>query len=674
MITPKVASTHDVVIYDGAGNLGPVGLVARPFTYRVNHAPTMITRMSVGDPKGNDYEAWISWVQDDFRSGMSQVTAPTPSNARFFDSMWFLPDRDEGYLGVGTFPFCDYPTNINIFVNTVNFSTGASKKFARNQGKSFYMSQIAWGIPYAYDRIITPRGAFKVDGGTVSLVANWSTVGGAIDACRYSSCAIIAVQRSLGGYIAAMDILVHEHSWCRFLPHGSTSCNAVASYDSQLWRADVGYPRIAWYDIESINDSINPTWSDYNDVGNDGIILRMTPFIGRLFIAKTDGIWAYEAGRTYQVVDLSHMTTSDTWNSKNFMIFQEAHGALYWNLGNRLYRYTAGGLLEEMTAQLDSEPVSATTVRRGLCVVTKRYAYILDTNTGGLYRMTWSHKPTIAFAGMADGTLRIGPMSFTWSQYEYVSRFQASGNAEAGEPQFDKQALGFFKTCNQITLLSSWTDLGRPSLVKSWERALVRFDGVPTSSFPALNVYYRTEEERLEEGPYGGGLPGYTPLGALNFSLDATETGVATFDFPSNVHSRAMQVLLVLETNNTIFVTDERPRIYGFELEAAPVRSIGRALQRKQVSFSAVVTDNLELLSGEVENSAAWVTAAVYSLAGTGIVHTVAVPFPPPVGHTFRARVEFGPMGAVVPVLPSNYSAIPSGSPAAEISLVLTEV
>jgi len=678
MSVPQVAVTHDVVLYDGTSNLGPVGLIVKPFTYRVAEAPTLVTRMSVGDPKGTDFEAWTSWVQDDFRGGLRQTYAPTPANARFFGITWFLPDRDEGYLGLAPFPTLDTPSDISIFRDSVDFGGGVSYQLARNQAKSFYLSRVAWGFDKAYDRIITPKGAFKVDGSSIDLGADWSTVGGAIDACRYSSCAIIAIQRSNAGYVQGCEILVHKKSWCRFLPHGSTNASALASYDDKLWRSTPLNPKISWYDLASVNDSITPTWSDYVEVGTDGIILRMTPFIGRLFIAKTDGIWAYEAGRTYQVIDLSHMSTANIWASHNFMIFQEAHGALYWNIGSRLYRYTSGGLLEEMAVDLDSPPISATTVRRGLCLVTKRNVYILDTDTGGLFRVCSSHRPTMAVAGMEDGTLRIGPFSYTWntpSSPNHVARFQAFGEVEAGEPTFEKQAMGFYNTNDQVAFRTSWVDLGRQSLIKSWQRALIRIDGIPTTSFPGLKVYYRTEEERLDEGAWDPlGLPGFSQLGAVNMSLLPTETGIAVFNFPDDSHSRAMQLMLVLQTAHSIHATDERPIIYSVELEAAPVRSVGRQLRRKQVAFNTIVSDQLELLNGVIENSAAWIAAAIYSLSGSGIVHTVAVPFPPPVGHTFRARVQLGAAGAVVPILPSNYSQIPSGCPAADISLVLTEV
>lgn len=678
MTTPTVAVTHDVVIYDGATNLDPVGLICRPLSYRVGEAPTLVARMSVGDPKGTDYEAWTSWVQDDFRGGFQQIRASMPANSRYFEGLWMLPDRNEGYMGVGVFPELDTPSDISIFRNTVDFGAGVSYKLARNQSKSYYLSRIAWGFDSTYDRIITPTGAFKIDGANVDLVADWSTIGGAIDACRYSSCAIVAIQRSNAGYVQGCEILVHEKSWCTFLPFGSTNASAVASYDSKLWRATPLNPKISWYDIESVNDSINPQWSDYIDVGTDGIILRMAPFIGRLFIAKTDGIWAYEAGRTYQVIDLSHMATSDIWSSKNFMIFQEAHGALYWNLGNRLYRYTSGGLLEEMAITFDQSPISAVTTRRGMCILTKRFAYILDVNTGGTFTLCEAHAKTMAVAGMEDGTLRIGPFSHTWNSPNSpncVARFQADWKTEAGEPEFNKKAMSFYPTDSQVSMLSSWIDLGRPSIIKAWQRALIRFDGIPTVNFPSLEVYYRTEETQLADGPYGPGqLSNYTSVGVLSTSSPATETGITAFDFPSAVHSRAIQLLLVLETAHSLSAAYDRPRIYGIEVEGAPVRSVGRDLRRKRVSLSAIVTDDMELLNGTVENSAAWISAALYSLSGTGIVHTVAIPYPPPVGHTFKARVEFGAVGAVVPVLPSNYSAIPSGCPAAEVSLVLTEV
>lgn len=683
MTTPRCGVTHDVVIYDGAKNLDPVGLIVRPYSYRVSEAPTLVPRMSIGDPKGLDYEGYISWVQDDFRGGEGQSRAPMPANNRYYSSQVLLPDQAEGYLGVGTFPYMNSLGNESLFSSHINYA-GLNKRYYREQRRGWYLSEIGWGPNDSADRYITWRGVYKIGspGEACERVFGWSDTDlSTIDAVKFSTCAIVALQGSFAGFVYPHKIRVHTHSGGHWLPHGNTSAAALATYDGHLWRADPKQPQICYYDLESVNDSINPNWSDYISVGADGDILAMTSFIGRLFIAKTNGIWAYEAGRSYQVIDLTHMAASRPSAAMDFNIFLEAHGALYWNIGNKLFRYTAGGLLEEMAAKLNEAPRAAAVVRRGLAIVTASLLWFLDTSTGGLYRAFRSPKKDIQCVGSRAGGLRIAPFQGSWmtDSREALIVPGATGIEMAGEPGFVPPQKTWVAATNLIHLETSLIDLGRPGLMKNWRRVIVRVEGIPSSSWPRMRVYLRTNELMYyyfrSEGEPPFNVPfRFNEVGILDNVNPITQPGIAAFEVPGNMTSRSAQVMITLETPTVVLATDERPTIMGIEVEGEPVQSIGRTMRRKQINLNAVVTDGLELLTGEVENSAAWIAAAIYSLAGTGRVHVVSAPFPPPVGHTFRARVELGPTGAVVPILPMSYTTLPSGCPGSDISLVLTEV
>jgi len=103
-------------------------------------------------------------------------------------------------------------------------------------------------------------------------------------------------------------------------------------------------------------------------------------------------------------------------------------------------------------------------------------------------------------------------------------------------------------------------------------------------------------------------------------------------------------------------------------IQSVEVRAKYTPTSRFQHQFTAILTDDLELLDMTVENSAAFVTAALYSLVQGG-VHVVGLPYPPPAGHTVSALVEMGGVGAAVPVLSYHTSC-----PGADVALTITEV
>ncbi len=679
MTVPTCGITHDVVIYDGLGNLDPIGLIVKPFSYRVSEAPNLVPRMAVGDPKGTDYEGQVNWVQDQFIGG-GLTRAPATQPTRTFESLWLLPTRDRGYLGISTFPQVHSIVTLEDLATTVD-STGLNHWYEYPQRRWHYLHQIrTYGHGFR-DRIITFVGAMRpvyAPGDTVERQADWGNNNMCtVDACAYSGVVVIATQQSWNGRFQPARILVHYNSSHTYLA-SDTSAAAVTSYDGQLWRAGVHKPYIAWYDIASVNDSIVPTWSEAITVGTSGRVMRMTSFMGRLFIAKTDGVWAYEAGRTYCVVDYKHMMVNRPLDCQSFDIFLEAHGALYWNIGNRLVRYTSGGLLEELGGQLDSRPVSAAVIRRGLAIITPQWLWVLDTNTGGLSRVCASPKRPLHLVGSVGGDLHISPYRATWMAglgHEAVF-WSHPYAAAAGEPRLRNWAtdtgwLG--ATEDRVYVKTAFTDLGYPALIKSWQRAIISYQGMPSSSFPSMSVYYRTAggPAYAPVVPPANPTTGFTLLGTV--SVDSETPGVSTFDFDA-VTSQAVQLLVTVATANSLVGTNARPVIYAVEVEGRPLRTIGKHTRRLQYAFGAVVTDGMELLTGAMENSSAYITAALFSLSGTGAEHIVALPYPPPVGHTVSARVELGPTGAAVPVLPSSYSQCPSGCPGADISLIVTEL
>jgi hypothetical protein len=118
-----------------------------------------------------------------------------------------------------------------------------------------------------------------------------------------------------------------------YVPAYATTGDELWNYDAKLWRA-YGH-RIAY---------LTPTtgWSAYIDVGTaDAPILNTAVAFGRIYFGKRDSLWCYEGGRVYEVEPFYADASDD-----NFTLMHASHGAIYFNIRNKLYRYTGAGNIE----------------------------------------------------------------------------------------------------------------------------------------------------------------------------------------------------------------------------------------------------------------------------------------------------------------------------------------
>jgi len=160
----------------------------------------------------------------------------------------------------------------------------------------------------------------------------------------------------------------------------------------------------------------------------------------------------------------------------------------------------------------------------------------------------------------------------------------------------------------------------------------------------------------------------WTSLGRIEEG-DLDEYGRATLEFPGGgVVSKQMQFRFDVSLWRQYLMPHLEDRMCIPLVEADVI--LGPNTKRR-LQFSAVVTDQLELLDRTIENSAAWVATSMYSLSASGVVHVVGVPYPPPVGQTIRGIVQLGPIGAVVPVL--SYTGLTSTCPGADMAVTISE-
>lgn len=163
------------------------------------------------------------------------------------------------------------------------------------------------------------------------------------------------------------------------------------------------------------------------------------------------------------------------------------------------------------------------------------------------------------------------------------------------------------------------------------------------------------------------GDPSKAELGTQAWTYLGTIQGVNDFNltqkelaFPSNVIGNQIMFKFDFQGNS-----DDRPELRRYELEWMPSPS-----NLKIVDFVAVAVNNIELLNMEIENSAAFVAATLYSLAGSPATYVAALPWPGPVGHTARVTVSINQPGGFVPALAFD-GVNPDG---AEIPIRLDEV
>ena len=709
MTTPLVGVTHDVVIYDAASNHDPIGLVVVTGSYRVTKAPTFVPRLAQGDPRGVDLAPYVSWVQDDWR-GASGVPQVGFGNKDYYKMVGMQPDVMEGYLYMLPGPF-----QVDItFTSTPNtIADWWDKGFGRAavvHGVATTHGTFGDDLFQATTRIFAHKWEHELKyyaTGPVYSYANNALPGLTFSAVQWSNTGFISTYGALmtesGGYkslpnLSWKSIIASAYN-SHWEPVGTTTAGALGVYDDKLWRAEPVGHRISYYNPTATSGDY---WSDWIDTDQNGSIYNMATFIGRLFIGRDDGLWAYEAGRTYQVIDFSSAKSAD-----NFRLLKAAAGALWFNIGSRLLRYTAGGLLEEMeTGHRDMMPVSLCEVPDGVLVAlrdplgwtvrNKRYELIrLDITTGAVQHLidaasqlrtnlnefTWADAVVAPVIGARQPSpideMSGFPPTTQVKGIIFGPLFHTGTTAGSGPGSYRKQATIFFdrhlatgelddiiwdhpdQKGNTHYMTTPWVDLGYPQVNKAWARCRVR--AWVANEYNYVFVRYKLKGDT--SWGYLGALGGVGESGSLE----------DTFDFPVGSNSRAVKLKVEFWLNflgNEVFL-EVPAKLYELELDGLFLDQGGadEEVARKQVRFTADVLDGIQLLNREVENNAAEIQATLYSYAMAGTPQVVALPWPAPVGHTIRAKVELDQGGAIVPILSYGHS-----SPGVQLSVIVTEV
>lgn len=715
MSTPIVGLTHDVVIY-GVGNAA-VGLTIESHTYQVKQITPLVPRMAMGAAKGADYSTFTSWIQDTWegRSGLENA-----DGRGFRNVTGFIPVSPSYSLsgicnpsvvcintlyttGGCTLLYPEYTSPAGVPAQAV-YNLGNPRSYPL-PGDSGYRPQDSFPSRtriYAGTVVLTPEVKATRDAGTFAFKANFSLgrIHGsadqtapalyAYDAVQYSTIAAIspyiytATPYTFGTWgvrqvvTTLMPIIFHDTSWVAaytdhlYQPVGATTAGALGVYDRKLWRSEPKGDKIAYYRPA---EATTGYWSDWVSVSPGTVVIKMREFIGRLMIGCYDGLYAYEAGRTYKVVDF----TQDV-SILNFSVMESILGALWFNIQQRVFRYTSGGLLEEMDVNfgeyefplsLESGP-NCIYILAGSRIDSKYSVYRIDSATGSTSKIYTLPDNIMYYKRYCDilPTLFVpDPTPLHHREIAEVTRNPFGLAPVLTEIDFipasgeDPDALwGYMSGLDfgvqpptvvpgKVSFSGSYSSgkitHGYPAINKYYHRA--RLTAVlPVDSSVLLSFRYRTRILDPTAGydnmhPAGDEWATLTPVPMTNDNLISLRQ--------HHIVAKWIEASPLVYAQFGSSATG-RVSITGLELDATlsgPRTDDGKLAQEHR--FTTTIVDNKELLDGTVENSAVWITAAMYSITGSAIPYVVGLPHPPPTGHTTWALVEFDARGAMIPVL-----------------------
>lgn len=684
MTTPEVGVTHDVVIY--YDTVTPVGLLVKPYTYRVNIAPQYIPRLGDSDPRGADKARWRSFIQNDFSGGAGLAVWDGLVGPDRFAASSFVDlnvEHDRALPG---------PANDEVIVtaaltgatprSTSGSGTGFVPKFFSEPFKGPWIFEMSnsphmfqrtgvyvftdhfevkgFGAPeYGYDDLVAPF---------VGLPGKWADIGVAdIDrklssATMFSNSVILAAESAVKIF-TAVNASVGSRAIYQPDPIYSTNSSTVATYDDKLWR---GYQNHITYLLPA-DDTYSARWADPISVGHESDLIQgMVEFNGRLYVGKKDALYIYDAGTVYKVEDFSEEP-----HDSNFRMMLNHRGALYFNIVDKVYRLTSEGTLEKLLIPSRNGYITGGCADDKDIIFTVRgkdqvhETWIFDTQTGGSRKwfkdaegphnvygiyaptsamghvwfapMTWTWGPSVQSLGMAHGG---HSSSVTDVPVTAVKRF-AKGRNSYPAPELT----------GQTKFITAKLTLGHPNMTKLINRLQVvaRTRGAGGSLGVGTNQAFFSVHYVLDPGVALMDFKGnedalYEWVPEANWVLlgkvGSTLTERYSFTFPDDTTCEDILLRFTLQHGGGL--NQGQISIQQYEIEYALAPS-----NLNTYDFTIVADDNMELLDMTKENSGEHIAVTVYSCAVSPKTFVVGIPWP--TKHTIRGLVTIVTPGGAVP-------------------------
>jgi len=511
---------HDIIFH--LNNSVTMGGSLKPLTFRVSIAPRFIPRFSVGDPRGTDKSRWKSWVQARFDGGAGQTFLSSPvGNNRYaesnlmdiglpFTALGGLAGRADPVTQAASDPELDDDPvgdlSVALLPRATSLEAGYGGALFTNAEKihvfeySFRPHMFHWVTRAVYTNI-TGTDIFGGERAPLetgdALTGEWAVQdsqmpGTIVSAVRYSG--VVAMALESGG-VGNVHIYGADNSHAAstlYTPTYSTLANRIGTYDSKLWRAQVG--RVAYLDPTISTGQ----WSAYIETGDPSIkINNMTTAFGRYYLGKEDSLWIFDAGRTYEVENYV-----DQRDASNFNLMVLHRGALYYNIRNKIYRITSGNLIELLaTPNIDGVVTDGAATGSELHIVYKEPSgesrvLIFDPETGGTRRWFSTDEIMLKDGNLEKGLTSVRPaFGHLWMGPTHLSATWHSANsfpiiaANRINPS-ESVAVPFFAKTHAYVILSM-TDMGQPNVSKELRRVVT--DRTIHNSGETIDVYYTTD-------------------------------------------------------------------------------------------------------------------------------------------------------------------------------------
>lgn len=578
----KAGETHDIVIH--LNNSISLGLISKPQTYRVDNAPTFIPRFAVGDPRGADFNKWRSFVQDDFSGGAGQITLTADrGNNRYAESKHVevgLPEVTVTQAAVVESPteyIQEFATRgqeiqaaarvavlpmVSSAVTTLAtvFSSPPYGVFLVANSNAPMLFHNITAMIFTQERIVPgpivsigtppvpPQNAVLADwavnvadwadlylptgGGRAWAVAatnvipqgsnNWPVTG----AVAYSNVVVLA--KSVYGLTIYGSTNNLQPANFYKPPVMSTNTNRVHVFDSKLWRT--------WFGNLAYWNTPDNVWSSYIPIGEAQYsILNTASFAGKLYLGKEEGLWAWEAGRVYEVQSFLNEVSG-----VNFSVMLAHRGSLYFNILNSLYRLSSANLVEVIQLpNLDGQMVSAASIGPNLYLLIRTKAggstvWMLNTELGGVSQLwdfkDFAHQGTGLpnFIGALYGQLWIAPVSLTTTGTSQTHRIATVNRLT---PPLTQAEPNFYGLGEQAKLVTSQLNMGYPGLEKLFNRVVITHQTPLPTDF--IDVYYMLDMSRVVPivQVYGNYLAS-APVSSSNLTATLTD-GLASLGNPT---------------------------------------------------------------------------------------------------------------------------------------------
>ena len=464
-----------------------LGLVVKPFSYRVNFAPDFYPRFSVGDMRGLDQARWRSWVQARFDEGEGQMLWSSAEATNRYAQGHLVevgrPDvtsraegtnqqyghnlvnygvagsRDDSVVGDISTALYPMATSQGIYQVMFNTKVGNPASLFTDKFPTFVLEwsgrpsiwhwKSAWWYTNVYDPISWSGAALEAYSNR--LTGKWQQLWSHSDqaddfwindAVNYSGTIHLAIKETRGvhrmlAYGPMAGTQAVNTSEIHFKPTISTMYSPVyatiaaklAVYDEKLWFSKEG----SIHYLEPAASTMPARWESLLPGSPSDEVLNMREFNGRLYIGKPNALWTFDAGRLYRVEDFSSYH-----DHLNFSHMTVHRGYMYFNIKHMLFRLSTAGTLEQIQTYSQGGIIAdAASVGDRLYYLTRSpgiqdpaaTVWVFDPETGGNFKMFSSYNVGMKnwrsprSMGTAYGLLFMSPMTQT-EQYNATGQSQ----------------------------------------------------------------------------------------------------------------------------------------------------------------------------------------------------------------------------------------------------------